>query len=47
MAYVQMGHGATAWSNPAFRQLLLNSIKWAASPEAKAWAKANPKKIFK
>jgi len=47
VAYVQMGHGATSWNNPAFRQLLLNSIKWAASPEAKAWAKANPKKIFK
>jgi len=47
VAYVQMGHGAGSWTNPAYRQLLLNSIKWAASPEAKAWAKANPKKIFK
>jgi hypothetical protein len=45
--YAQMGHGAAAWSNPAYRQLVLNGIKWAASPEAKAWAKANPKKIFK
>lgn len=45
--YSQMGHGAGAWTNPAFRQLLGNAIKWAASPEAKAWAKANPKKIFR
>jgi len=25
---------------------MTNAIKWAASPEAKAWAHANPKKIF-
>jgi hypothetical protein len=24
-----------------------NAIKWAASPEAHAWAKANKTKIFK
>jgi type 1 glutamine amidotransferase len=47
VAYVQMGHNATAWNNPGFRQLLQNAIKWAGSPEARAWAKANPKKIFK
>jgi uncharacterized protein len=47
VAYVQMGHGATAWNNPAYRQLVLNSIRWAASPEGKAWAKANPSRIFK
>ena len=28
-------------------KLVLNAIKWAASPEALAWAKANPKRIFK
>lgn len=47
VAYIQMGHNATAWTNEHYRQLLLNAIKWAASPEARAWAKANPKKIFK
>jgi type 1 glutamine amidotransferase len=46
VAYIQMGHGAAAWDNPEYRKLLLNAIKWAASPESKAWAKANPKKIF-
>jgi type 1 glutamine amidotransferase len=45
--YTQMGHGAGAWGSPGYRQMLANAIKWAASPEAKAWAKANPKKIFK
>jgi type 1 glutamine amidotransferase len=47
VAYVQMGHDVQAWTNPSYRQLMLNAIKWAASPEAKAWAKANPKPIFK
>jgi uncharacterized protein len=47
VAYVQMGHGPAAWSNPQYRKLLLNAIKWAASPEAMTWAKANPTKIFK
>ena len=42
-----MGHNATGWTNPNYRQLVVNAIKWAASPEARAWAKANPKKIFK
>lgn len=42
-----MGHGAAGWSNPNYRQLVLNAIKWAASPESKAWAKANAKRIFK
>jgi len=47
IAYIQMGHGPATWINPAYRKLLLNAIKWAASPEAMAWAKANPTKIFK
>ena len=46
LAYIQFGHDNNAWSNPNFRKLMLNAIKWAASPEAKAWAKANPKRIF-
>jgi uncharacterized protein len=47
VAYIQFGHGASGWSNPIYRHMVLNAIKWAASPESKAWAKANPKKIFK
>jgi len=47
VAYIQMGHGPAAWINPVYRKLLLNAIKWTASPEALAWAKANPTKIFK
>ena len=47
VAYIQMGHGPAAWSNESYRKLVLNAIKWAASPEALAWAKANPKRIFK
>ena len=29
------------------RRLVRNAIKWAASPEAHAWAKANRTRIFK
>ena len=44
--FTQVGHGVTAWATPAYRQFVGNAIKWAASPEALAWAKANPKRIF-
>ncbi len=47
IVYIQLGHDRIAWENPAFRRLLDNAIKWAASPEAMAWAKKNPKRIFK
>jgi type 1 glutamine amidotransferase len=47
IAYIQHGHDITAWENPQFRLLLLNALKWAASPDAKTWAKAHPTKIFK
>jgi type 1 glutamine amidotransferase len=46
IVYLQNGHNAQAWENDSYRRLLLNAIKWAASPEAKAWAAANPQKIF-
>jgi uncharacterized protein len=46
VAYIQHGHDDIAWSNKHFQTLLLNAIKWAASPEAKSWAKANPTRIF-
>jgi type 1 glutamine amidotransferase len=47
VAYIQHGHDQRAWENPAFRKLMLNAIKWAASPESKAWARANEKRIFR
>ena len=45
--YTQMGHDNNAWRVPAYQTLVRNAIKWAASPEAHAWAKANRTKIFK
>jgi type 1 glutamine amidotransferase len=46
IVYIQHGHDNNAWSNPYWQKLMLNSIKWAASPESKTWAKANSKRIF-
>lgn len=46
VAYIQLGHDNTVWSNKNWRRLVLNAIKWAASPEAMTWAKANPTRIF-
>jgi type 1 glutamine amidotransferase len=46
VVYIQHGHDDTAWSNPAWGKLVLNAIKWLASPESKTWAHANPKRIF-
>jgi type 1 glutamine amidotransferase len=47
IVYIQLGHDRQTWETPAFRTLLDNAIKWAASRDAMAWAKKNPKKIFK
>ena len=46
VVYIQHGHNNEAWANPNWRRLMSNAIKWAASPEAKAWARANEKRIF-
>ena len=46
VAYIQHGHDNDGWSNPNFQKLLLNAIKWTASPEGKAWAHTNAKRIF-
>lgn len=46
IVYLQNGHDNNAWSNLHFQRLLLNAIKWVASPDAKTWAKANSKRIF-
>jgi len=47
VVYIQLGHDRLAWENPAFRTLLDNAIRWSASPDAMAWAKKNPRRIFK
>jgi type 1 glutamine amidotransferase len=47
IVYVQGGHGQAAWEDEDFRKVMMNAIRWAASPEARAWAKANPTRIFK
>ena len=47
VTYIQHGHDNIAWANPSWRKLMTNAIKWAASPEAKTWARANEKRIFK
>jgi type 1 glutamine amidotransferase len=44
--YVQSGHDHLAWENPGYQLLVDNAIKWAASPEALAWAKAHHTTIF-
>jgi uncharacterized protein len=44
--YTEPGHDGVTFGNPGYRQLVLNAIKWAASPQAMAWAKANPTRIF-
>ena len=47
VVWIQHGHDTSAWTNPALQTLVTNAVKWAASPEAMAWAKKNPTKIFK
>ena len=47
IVYIQHGHDDVAWSNANFRLLMENAIRWTASKEGLAWAKANPSKIFK
>lgn len=46
LVYLQNGHDNNAWSSPHFQRLMLNAIKWVATPEAKSWARANSKRIF-
>ena len=47
VVWIQHGHDTAAWTNAAMQTLVANAIKWAASPDAMAWAKKNPTKIFK
>ena len=47
VVYIQIGHDHQPWELPTYRMLVDNAIKWAASPEALAWAKANHTTIWK
>jgi type 1 glutamine amidotransferase len=49
LVYLQNGHDAVAWANPASQKLLTNAIKWVVSPEGKAFAakEGKPMKIAK
>jgi trehalose utilization protein len=47
VVWLQHGHSVPAWTDPTYPKLVKNAIKWAASPDAMAWAKKNPTKIFK
>jgi type 1 glutamine amidotransferase len=44
--YTQIGHDHQAWEVPDYQLLIDNAVKWAASPEALAWAKAHHTTIF-
>ena len=46
LVYIQPGHDNNAWSHPAYQRMMLNAIRWTASPAAKTWARANAKRIF-
>ncbi len=38
LAYLQFGDGPETYSDPIFRQILGNAIRWAASSDARQWA---------
>jgi type 1 glutamine amidotransferase len=38
IVYLQPGDGPSAFTNPSYRRLLANAIRWAASSEAREWA---------
>jgi type 1 glutamine amidotransferase len=40
LVYLQPGDGPPTYENPHYRRLLENAIRWVASAEALAWAKA-------
>ena len=41
VAYLQPGHGPSAYANANYRRLVANAIRWAASPAAHEWARQN------
>jgi trehalose utilization protein len=38
LVYLQPGDGPATYDNPNYRQLIENAVRWAASPQALAWA---------
>jgi len=40
VAYLEFGDSPDAYANAGFRRALGNAIRWAASPDAHAWARA-------
>jgi uncharacterized protein len=40
LVYLQPGDGPPTYENAHYRRLIENAIRWAASPEALAWAKS-------
>jgi type 1 glutamine amidotransferase len=45
--FTQVGHNNVPWRVAEYQLLIRNAIRWAGSPEALAWAKANRTTIFK
>mgnify|MGYP001550580933 CR=1 FL=1 len=39
LVYLQPGDGPATYAHPGYRRLVENAIRWASSPEARAWAK--------
>lgn len=39
IVYLQFGDGPASYRNESFRKVLANAIRWACSPEARAWAR--------
>jgi hypothetical protein len=40
IAFLQFGDDPVAYANPHFKQLLANAVHWAASEEAREWARS-------
>lgn len=38
LVYLQPGDGPATYANPDYRHLVANAIRWATSPQARAWA---------
>ena len=36
--YIQPGDGPSAYTNPSWRRLLANAVRWVASPDGRRWA---------
>ena len=44
VAYLQFGDGPQTYADPNYRRVLSNTIGWAASPQARVWARARAAK---